>query len=40
VRAGVRYYLNFCKRHDINIAKSIRMITKMIENMKKRYEEL
>lgn len=38
IKAGIKYYENFCKRHNINIAKSARMIIKMIENMRKYYE--
>lgn len=40
VEAGVRYYLNFCRRHDINLAKSVRMIVKMVRRMRERYEGL
>ncbi|MEM1750727.1 MAG: hypothetical protein QW088_07415 [Desulfurococcaceae archaeon] len=39
IKAGIKYYLNFCKRHDLNIAKSVRMIVRMIEGMRKSYEE-
>ncbi|MEM1820595.1 MAG: hypothetical protein QXU64_03270 [Thermofilaceae archaeon] len=35
VEAGVRYYLNFCRPLGINLAKSVRMIVRMIENMKR-----
>ncbi|MEM1690484.1 MAG: hypothetical protein QXG48_02830 [Thermofilaceae archaeon] len=40
VRAGIKYYTNFCRRFDINPARSARMIVRMIENMRRRYEEL
>jgi hypothetical protein len=40
VKAGVKYYLNFCKRHDLNLAKSVRMILKMVEGMKRHYEKI
>lgn len=39
VEAGIKYYLNFCRKFDINPAKSVRMIVRMIENMRKHYEE-
>lgn len=39
VEAGIKYYMNFCKRLDINIAKSVRMITKMVERMREYYEK-
>ncbi|MEM1928318.1 MAG: hypothetical protein QXS85_06275 [Acidilobaceae archaeon] len=35
MEAGVRYYLNFCRPLGINLAKSVRMIVRMIENMKR-----
>jgi len=40
VEAGVKYYLNFCKRHNINLAKSIRMIEKLIVKMREYYEKM
>ena len=40
VKAGIKYYLNFCKRHDINLAKSARMIVKMVKNMREYYEKI
>ena len=39
IKAGIKYYLNFCRRHDLNLAKSVRMITRMIERMKEYYEK-
>ncbi|MEM1868575.1 MAG: hypothetical protein QXU90_00475 [Acidilobaceae archaeon] len=38
IEAGINYYLNFCKKHDINIAKSARMIVRMVKNMIRYYE--
>ncbi|MEM4480845.1 MAG: hypothetical protein QXG58_06355 [Candidatus Bathyarchaeia archaeon] len=38
VKAGVKYYLNFCKRHDLNLAKSVRMIVQMVKGMREYYE--
>jgi len=34
IEAGIKYYLNFCSKFDINPAKSVRMIIRMIENMR------
>jgi|YelNatPaOPRAMG01_1025707.scaffolds.fasta_scaffold32484_2 hypothetical protein len=39
VKAGVKYYLNFCKRHDLNLAKSVRMIVQMVKGMREYYEK-
>jgi hypothetical protein len=39
VKAGVKYYLNFCKRHDLNLAKSARMIVQMVKGMREYYEK-
>lgn len=39
VKAGVKYYLNFCRKFDISPTRSVRMIVRMVENMRKRYEE-
>jgi len=39
VKAGVKYYLNFCKRHDLNLAKSVRMIVQMVRGMREYYEK-
>jgi len=39
VKAGVKYYLNFCKRHDLNLAKSVRMIIQMVRGMREYYEK-
>ncbi|MEM0096157.1 MAG: hypothetical protein QW660_05930 [Candidatus Bathyarchaeia archaeon] len=38
VKAGVKYYLNFCKRHNLNLAKSVRMIVQMVKGMREYYE--
>ena len=40
VEAGVRYYLKFCKPLDINTAKCLRMIERMVKNMREFYEKL
>ncbi|MBO3755063.1 MAG: hypothetical protein FGF53_09370 [Candidatus Brockarchaeota archaeon] len=40
VKAGVKYYLNFCKRHDLNLAKSVRMIVQMVKGMREYYEKI
>ncbi|MBS7635767.1 hypothetical protein KEJ37_00235 [Candidatus Bathyarchaeota archaeon] len=40
VKAGVKYYLNFCKRHDLNLAKSVRMIVQMVKGMREYYEKM
>jgi len=39
IKAGIRYYLHFCKRHDLNFAKSVRMIVQMIKGMREYYEK-
>jgi len=39
VEAGIKYYKNFCKKFDINIAKSKRMFINNIENMKEAFRE-
>jgi len=39
VKAGIKYYLNFCKPFDINLAKSIRMIVQMVKGMREFYEK-
>ena len=39
VKAGVKYYLNFCKRHNLNLAKSVRMIVQMVKGMREYYEK-
>jgi len=39
VKAGVKYYLNFCKRHDLNLAKSVKMIVQMVKGMREYYEK-
>lgn len=39
IKAGIKYYENFCKKHDINLAKSVRMIVKMVKNMREYYEK-
>ncbi|MEM1820361.1 MAG: hypothetical protein QXU64_02085 [Thermofilaceae archaeon] len=38
IEAGIRYYLNFCKPLGINPAKSVRMIVRMIESMRRSIE--
>jgi len=40
IKAGIRYYTNFCKRHDLNLAKSVRMIVQMVRGMREYYEKL
>lgn len=40
VEAGVRYYLNFASKFDVTKPKALRMISRMIENMRRAVESL
>lgn len=37
IEAGIKYYVNFCRRHDIGVVRASKMIKNMIKGMKRRY---